>query len=56
MLADGWFFGGVFADLAAEVDGVVMDDDSAHALFGLLALDHGEVVLGLCIELGFSEC
>ena len=34
------FFGGVFADLTAEVDGIVMGDDTAHALFGLLALDH----------------
>lgn len=34
--------GGVFTDLAAEVDGIVVDDDAAHALFGFLAVDgHG---------------
>lgn len=34
------FCGGVFADLAAEVDGIVVGDDTAHAGFCLLAVDH----------------
>lgn len=40
----GDVFGSVFADLAAEVDGIVVNDDAAHALLGFLAVDGHEEV------------
>ncbi len=40
MLLDVGFSRRVFAYLAAEVDGIVMDDNATHALLGLDAFDH----------------
>ena len=42
------FFGGILADLSAEVDGIVVNDDTAHALFGLLTLDHDARMVVAC--------
>ncbi len=49
MLANVDFFGGVLTDLSAEVDGIVVGNDTAHALFGVLALDHDARMLELLL-------